>query len=550
MSGDAGVLRFAILCHGPSLPAWQAECIRHLLHSGVAGPVLLLIAPRAEQPVSPRLRGLFYRLYEKFWLKRRLKAFRPIDLSPLLSHLPTIACPRDKAAIRGHDLDFILQFVTAVDDELPPLARHGVWRYEGDGATRCPGRAAFWELYYGVGRHRAVLVRLADPSHCVVLHQGCFATHWSHSAVVDRVLFGASEWCVRACREIGLARMSGECRPPASLDRAPSNAEFLTFLAARAGNFAHAAFRHFFLVEDWNIGIVAAPVTQIIASGRPAAVRWLPQPRSGHYHADPFALDDGSDIVLCEDYGHAGGKGRIAAIDASADCAGATPIESFASADHRSYPYLFTAGGTVYCIPESAENRCVELFRAERFPDRWQRVVTLVADFPALDSTVFPFAGRWWLFCTSADEGSEHKLHAWHADMLLGPWQPHPLNPLKCDVASSRPAGPPFLIAGELHRPSQDCSRTYGGAITINRIVTLTPTDFAEIPAGRVDPPSDGPYRSGLHTLCPLGDRTIIDGKRFFFDVRASYLKRAPRRRAGHARRRRIAALEPVMTDR
>ena len=59
MSGDGSILRFAILCHGTSLPAWQAECIRHLLRSGVARPVLLLIAPRAKQPVSLRLCGLF-----------------------------------------------------------------------------------------------------------------------------------------------------------------------------------------------------------------------------------------------------------------------------------------------------------------------------------------------------------------------------------------------------------------------------------------------------------------------------------------------------------
>jgi hypothetical protein len=341
----------------------------------------------------------------------------------------------------------------------------------------------------------------------------------------------------------------GECRPLEAVDRAPTNAEFLGVLAARAGKFAKAVFRHFFLIEEWNIGIVDAPVAQLIASGKPASVRWLPRPRRGHYHADPFALDDGSEVVLFEDYCHAEGKGRIASIDASADCAEATPIESFTSADHRSYPYLFTADGSIFCVPESAENRRVELFRAERYPDRWQRVMTLVADFPALDSTVFPHAGRWWLFCTSADERAEYKLHAWHADLLLGTWHPHPLNPLKCDVASSRPAGPPFLIEGELHRPSQDGSRTYGGAVTINRIIKLTPTEFVEVPVGRVDPPSDGPYRSGLHTLCPLGDRTIIDGKRFSFDLRASYLKRTLRRRVRQSRRHRNAALAPAMRD-
>src|SRR5213596_456309 len=56
----------------------------------------------------------------------------------------------------------------------------------------------------------------------------------------------------------------------------------------------------------------------------------------------------------------------------------------------------------------------------------------------------------------------------------LGPWRPHPGNPVKVDVRSSRPAGGPFLFGGNLYRPAQDCSRTYGGGITINRVTHLS----------------------------------------------------------------------------
>ena len=40
---------------------------------------------------------------------------------------------------------------------------------------------------------------------------------------------------------------------------------------------------------------------------------------------------------------------------------------------------------------------------------------------------------------------------------------------VKTDVRSARPAGTPFVYQGELYRPAQDCSRTYGGSIVIHR---------------------------------------------------------------------------------
>jgi hypothetical protein len=78
---------------------------------------------------------------------------------------------------------------------------------------------------------------------------------------------------------------------------------------------------------------------------------------------------------------------------------------------------------------------------------------------------------------------------------------------------------------GKLCRPAQDCSRTYGGAVTINRVARLTPTEFAEAPVGRISPAADGRYGDGLHTICPVGRLTVIDGKCFVFDLRAPYLK-------------------------
>jgi hypothetical protein len=72
---------------------------------------------------------------------------------------------------------------------------------------------------------------------------------------------------------------------------------------------------------------------------------------------------------------------------------------------------------------------------------------------------------------------------------------------------------------GVLYRPAQDCSRTYGGALVLNRVTRLTETAFAEEVAVRVEPDRTGPYPDGLHHFVPFGDVTIIDGKRERFDA-------------------------------
>lgn len=100
----------------------------------------------------------------------------------------------------------------------------------------------------------------------------------------------------------------------------------------------------------------------------------------------------------------------------------------------------------------------------------------------------------------------------WFAPSLDGPWQPHPLNPVKSEVTSSRPAGTPFVHDGRLFRPAQDDSGSYGRAMVINEVLRLTPEAFDEVVATRLGPFGSG-RPLGPHTLSAAGDRTLLDGK-------------------------------------
>ncbi len=284
-------------------------------------------------------------------------------------------------------------------------------------------------------------------------------------------------------------------------------------------------FRH----DVWNVGIVDAPIAIFLTPGARPAVRWLPEPPRGTFIADPFMVEmETGPVILVEEFSYGAGKGYIAALTGDADGQFSAPMPVIEEPTHLSYPYIVRHDGRIYCIPETGTARDVHLYEATAFPHHWERRATLIEGFAALDATVFRHGGRWWLLCSEQDGTPGTTLHAWHAADLLGPWTPHVANPIKTDLRSSRPAGTPFVHDGQLYRPAQDCSRTYGGAVVINRVITLTPEAFAEQTVARVEPYADGPYRHGLHTLAACGQRTVIDGKRrrFVPDEARRFLRR------------------------
>jgi hypothetical protein len=114
------------------------------------------------------------------------------------------------------------------------------------------------------------------------------------------------------------------------------------------------------------------------------------------------------------------------------------------------------------------------------------------------------------MFVAIADTDSSDELHLYYSSTPLGPWKPHKQNPVKSDVRNSRPAGRLFYWNGELCRPAQDSSQRYGYAMTINRILRLTPDEFVEQEISKILPQWRRDLR-GTHTLNICEDLTVID---------------------------------------
>jgi hypothetical protein len=168
---------------------------------------------------------------------------------------------------------------------------------------------------------------------------------------------------------------------------------------------------------------------------------------------------------------------------------------------HLSYPHVFTWRGDYYMTPETLAPGRVRLYRAARFPDRWEQTCDLVAGRHA-DPTVFEAGDSWWLFsCTPTDGNATLCLH--RAPAPTGPWVEHPRSPVVADDCRiARPAGRVIAWDGELLRFAQDCAAYYGVRVSARRITRLTPTEYGEEPAGTgpvVGPSGDGWNRWSMH---------------------------------------------------
>jgi hypothetical protein len=394
------------------------------------------------------------------------------------------------------------------------------WRFRyGERLSADPDRTALVDYVQRPGRTRVALV--AEPGGGIV-REGWLS--WWRGEQLERMLLDPTEWPAMAALDrtnppVGedaprsddgdsgsiVAGVTRRFARVAGLPRPVLQAAALTRRTLRV---AGTLTRH----DDWHVGVIDAPISDVIASSGDIKVRWLPGHR-GRFAADPFGIErDGVLHVFYEDFDQRTARGTISHLEIAADGTAGESEPVLDPGVHTSYPFLIEHGGRTFMMPETASARKLVLYEAIEFPRRWQPAATMLDGIPAVDASVVEFGGRWWMFATRIDRGANHNLFIWHAPELVGPWTPHVANPVKTDSRSARPGGTPFVADGKLYRPTQDDSLVYGGRVVVNEVMVLTPRAFVERPVGAVSPQRGSAYPDGLHTLSGAGTRTLIDG--------------------------------------
>lgn len=379
----------------------------------------------------------------------------------------------------------------------------------GNAMSRAPERVA--RVAYVQDRPMRVALIAAPGDR--VLREGLLA--WHRGSQLDRLLLDTAGWPAgellkRLDGSQPPAESSRDGKPAGRADALPEPVLRIASVGRRLWNMPRAVLEH----DDWNVGVIDAPIETVVRARAGLPTAWLPL-RPGRFAADPFGAHVGDDLhVFFEDYDQREGRGTIAHVAFGPDGTSTEPETVLDVGVHASYPYLIEDQGETFMLPETSAARELILYRARDWPRGWRAEVTLLPDFPAVDASVTRVGDRWWMFATSADLGPTHNLFIWHAPALTGPWEPHELNPVKTDARSARPGGTPFVVDGTLYRPSQYCVGGYGAQLTICRVDTLTTRSFSETPVATIPPPPGSPQPDGFHTLSAAGPRTLVDGKR------------------------------------
>ena len=240
-------------------------------------------------------------------------------------------------------------------------------------------------------------------------------------------------------------------------------------------------------------------------------------PPDDRFYADPFVVaDQGRYFIFFEEYQYANPIGYLSVTEVFTDGRYTPPQAILKQPYHLSYPNVFWHQDAWYMLPETHQNKTIELWRATDFPYQWQKHQVLMDNIDAADTTPFFDGTHWYLFTAIKQNCKKfgNRLDIFYADDLFSTdWQAHALNPVKVSLLHDRPAGQLFYHQGQLIRPVQDSIRRYGGGMELRVVDMLSPTDFSEHLLCQISAPHTANF-DGIHTLNYAAPILVTDALR------------------------------------
>jgi hypothetical protein len=536
--GTATPVRVAVLVDSLVQPHWARKVVADILASPFGRIVLVVhdalrparetLARRLWRRRRRLLHDAYVRLDDRIF-RDEPDAFASMDLSDLLAGCPRLtADPADGAAlacIREHDIDVVVALSPTAFAAYAPVARHGVWslRQGDDGPDReeLPGLAevmnaepttmSVLECWEGGSGGPRVIYRSHGPTDHISVRRNRSAAYWKSSGFVLRKLRDLA-----TCGPGALATVPDVTPAEAHAPRRRlSNVRMASLLLRLGARFLRGKVRDLLTREQWYWAF------RFEEHGAPAdhfhGLSELIPPKDRLW-ADPFPVRtaDGRYFVFFEELCYRDPKGRIMAVEIDPVAGPGRPFQVLERPYHLSYPQVFEWQGQYYMLPETSANRTVTLFRCVSFPDQWVEERDLLRGVHAVDATIASVDGLLWMFANVAPFGANNRdeLHLFHARTLLGPWTPHPGNPVKSDCRAARPAGRMFVRDGALYRPAQNCAGVYGASIVLHRVDMLSRRAYRETRVAEIAPTWHRKARR-LHTINRCDGLLVVDLLRY-----------------------------------
>ncbi len=269
-----------------------------------------------------------------------------------------------------------------------------------------------------------------------------------------------------------------------------------------------------FFVEIRNIGIANCNISQFINIPN-QKIKWLASSILKGCRTSSFGLitDDGKKYIFFKKYEK---KGNISVLELDQNLQIIAQKTAFETNERLSCPYIFNYDKKNYAIVVNYKEKKVILYKI--LPNlEFRKVKSILENIDATDSSIIFYKNKFWLFFNQFKDGN-NELFLAYSDDLFGEWEMHPQNPVKRDIASAGGAGEIFIYGQNLYRPAQNCLKTYGGSVKLNKIKVLDSENYSEVEEIEITPNQIGPYPDGLQIITKLGENhTVINGKKMVF---------------------------------
>ncbi|MBL7074387.1 hypothetical protein ISS37_04000 [candidate division KSB1 bacterium] len=540
-------LRIGILIDSFEVSAWKYAMIERIVNSDYAKIELIVLNSGSNVPgsVYNRLirsrKNLIYCLYKRIdetVFRSSPNAFANKNIGLLLPDVPTVeVAPIQKKYFdyfRTADVNTIKRYHIHVlirlgfrilKGDIFSSSEYGIWSYHhGDNTINRGGPAGFWEVVNNLPETGSTLQILSkDSDDGKVIYRSWARTYpLSPAKNRNRSYWKSLSFVPRKLEE--LSRV-GEDKFLENLDRSnkeikfythklykePHNINALQLAIKQLSKIAKRGFQKAFLLDQWFLMFDLG--NDISTEFRGFKKIFPPKDR---FWADPHVIFwDSKYYVFIEELMYKTLKGHIAVIEMDQRGNITKPVKILEKDYHLSYPFVFEWEGNIYMIPESSQNKTIELYACVEFPHKWDHKMNLMENVISVDTTLLYYNERWWLFTNIVENegaGYDDELFLFYSDNLFTTqWNEHESNPIVSDVKRARPAGKLFIRDGKVYRPSQDGSQIFGHGFNLNEIVVLTETDFVEETIASVKPNWDERIK-GVHTFTYEKGLTFIDG--------------------------------------
>lgn len=529
------------MCNDFFWEEWEIKVIEQLLHIEGA-ELVVVISPahtsNAHQTTTRKIlrypyRRFLWNKFRRFWFWGEL--FRRSDFRIRFGDVPCISVKVDVmgknrervdthgiAEISRYNPDLLFRFgFNILTGEILQLPRLGVWSFHhADPHEIRGGPMGFWEIFHGFRSTAVVLQRLnekLDRGEILAYRRFTTSLH-SYREHVGRLIMNSIDMPAQVLRSMVLGVWCSPVFKPLShqisrLYHIPGNHLVMIFFLKLLYRRFQFYYRRLFVQEHWKL--------YFFDNLKNENIEIYNNIQDG-YLADPFLFTDesGNCWIYAEQFSRWKEKGRIVRIKLGLNNSLEVVLET---PYHLAYPFLIRNENSIGLIPDaSVSGKVVFYFISQPFS--LVSSPQVLVDFPGVDPTVVFFNGFWWLWCTRAGIEADSELHLFYATELKGPFSAHAGNPVKFDCSSSRSAGRPVVFRGELYRPSQNCSKTYGGDLVWQKVEVLDPHSYFE---SAVDPPFAMPLKgkaAGLHHYDSHENDFVYDLKSYRFSF-ASFVR-------------------------